>query len=493
MAETQGGNERPDGERAPAAPELLRAAMEKVVFFEWRLGEMAAELAAARSRATAAELERAGLAEQRSQAERDAEAARHHVHALEGERERLSSLLARPAHLAAESAAAQAERMRAAGLAAELAEARREIDRQRAERDRWLDERLSQALGSGDSEGSLASFISELRGEVIALRERQKQSDELLRQAGIAQPIAASRPPAPAAPRRELLEEARALWSQRRPGPSADLPGTAPFAHASAPGPGVAATALAEQCLRGLSARDPARREQAARHLAAMPVPVAAPALASALGVELDARARGQMAVALVACGGPAAADLVAELQSDPEPLVRLSALDALCSLGDRATGALETASRDPSPAVRRRAAAIASALGSEEIRARFAMDADGSVRAATSIRELPAPAQKPAPAAPAPDDVPARSRASAMRAVSVPDEVPVRDLVRDAVLAVQTAIFGMTENELAEALSLPDSEVPALVASMVSSGRLARRGKRLVATGPGAAAQGGP
>jgi len=50
-----------------------------------------------------------------------------------------------------------------------------------------------------------------------------------------------------------------------------------------------------------------------------------------------------------------------------------------------------------------------------------------------------------------------------------------------------------MTENELAEALSLPDSEVPALVASMVSSGRLARRGKRLVATGPGAAAQGGP
>ena len=49
MAETQGGNERPDGERAPAAPELLRAAMEKVVFFEWRLGEMASELAAAQA------------------------------------------------------------------------------------------------------------------------------------------------------------------------------------------------------------------------------------------------------------------------------------------------------------------------------------------------------------------------------------------------------------------------------------------------------------
>src|SRR5207244_2787877 len=101
----------------------------------------------------------------------------------EGERERLSSLLARPAHLAAESAAAQAERMRAAGLAAELAEARREIDRQRAERDRWLDERLSQALGSGDSEGSLASFISELGGDrargampARAVRARSRQA-----------------------------------------------------------------------------------------------------------------------------------------------------------------------------------------------------------------------------------------------------------------------------------------------------------------------------
>src|SRR2546423_2748774 len=273
--------------------------MEKVVFFEWRLGEMAAELAAAQPRATAAELERARLAQQRSEAEREAEAARQHAHALEGERERLSSLLARPAHLAAESAAAQAERMRAAGLAAELAEARREIDRQRAERDRWLDERLSQALGSGDSEGSLASFISELRGEVIALRERQKQCDELLGQAGIAQPASASRPPLPAAPRRDLFEEARALWAHgagsgdtiRNSVPGAGIAYGVPGFPSPGPRPGAAANALAEQCLRGLLARDPARREQAARHLAAMPVPAAAPALASALGTESDMRA----------------------------------------------------------------------------------------------------------------------------------------------------------------------------------------------------------
>ena len=468
--------------------------MEKVVFFEWRLGEMAAELAAAQSRAAATEIERARLAEQRSEAEREAEAARQHAHALETERERLSSLLARPAQAAADHAAAQAERARSAELAANLAEARREIERQRAERDRWLDERLSQALGSGDSEGSLAAFISELRGEVIALRERQKQCDELLRRAGIAPPSSSSSLPPAAAPQGDAVEEPRAPWSQGRiarppdPVPAARTATPAPPA-ALAPRPGAAATALAEQCLRGLAARDPARREQAARHLAAMPVPAAAPALASALGGETDPRARAQMAVALVACGGPAAADLVAGLQSDPEPLVRLSALDALCSLGERATDALQVAGRDDSPAVRRRAAAIASSLGLEEIRARFAMDAEGSVRAASVLREAPAP--KPAPVAEA---VPARGRSVAVRAIPAAPELPDRDAGRDAVLAVQTAIFGMTEDELAEALSLPVSEVSALVASLVSAGRLARRGKRLVAAaGPGAVAQGGP
>jgi len=247
---------------------------------------------------------------------------------------------------------------------------------------------------------------------------------------------------------------------------------------------GAAAGALADQCLRGLSARDPARREQAARHLAAMPVPSVAPALASALGAESDPRTRGQIALALVACGGPAAADLVSGLQSDPEPLVRLAALDALCSIAERAADALRAAERDDSPALRRRAAAIAAALGLTEIRGRLAMDAEPSVRAATAVRELPPPPE-PAPASPAPE-VPARNRAAPVRAV--PPSGGPRDLAGDAVLAVQTAIFGLTEAELAEALSLPAPEMPALVASLVSAGRLARRGKRLVA-----AAQGGP
>ena len=500
MAETRGGNERPDSERAPAAPELLRAAMEKVVFFEWRLGEMAAELAAAQARAEAAEIERARLAEQRSEAERETEAARRRAHELEAERQRLSSLVVRPAHAAAEHTAAQAERVRSAELAASLAEARREIERQRAERDRWLDERLSHALGAGDSEASLAAFISELRAEVISLRERQRQCDELLEKAGIAPPASWSPPePLVPAPRHDTVEAARAFWSQGRLGANPD-PALAARAEAVPPAPaappirtGAAASALADQCLRGLSARDPARREQAARHLAAMPVAAAAPALASALGGETDPRARGQIALALVACGGGAGADLVAGLQSDPEPLVRLSALDALCSLADRAPDALRAAARDDSVAVRRRAAAIAASLSREEIRARFAMDAEGSVRAASAVRELPEP-PKPPPTAPAAEAAPGGGRAAPVRAVPAPSDRSARDLASDALLAVQTAIFGLTETELAESLSLPASAISPLVASLVSAGRLTRRGKRLVAAaGPGAAAQGGP
>jgi len=498
VAETRGGNERADSERAPAAPDLLRAALEKVVFFEWRLGEMAAELAAAQSRAASAEMERARVAQQRADAEREAEQVREHARALEAERERLSSLLARPAQAAADHAAAQAERARAAQLAAELAQARDEIQRQRAERDRWLDERLAQALGAADAEGSLASFISELRGEVIALRERQKQCDELLRRAGIVPPeLSTPAPPVAAAARpQEAVELGRELWAQGRLGAQEDLasaaravgaprmaaPDSSAASESAAHAGGAAASALAEQCLRGLSARDPARREQAARHLSAMPVPAAAPALASALGIESEPRVRAQLALALVACGGSGAADLVVRLQSDAEPLVRLSALDALCSLPDRAAAALDAAVRDGSPAVRRRAAAIASTLGIEEILARLTMDSEATVRAATALRELPAPA-------PAPVEKP---RAAALRPVETPP--PPRDVAREAVLAVQTAIFGLTEAELSAALSLSETETSSVVAELVGAGRLARRGKRLVAAaGPGAAAQGGP
>src|SRR5438105_7382677 len=212
--------------------------MEKVVFFEWRLGEMAAELAAAQARATAAEAQRDRVAAQRSESERETWEARQQAHHLESERDRLATLLARPAQAVAEAAAVQSERTRAEKLESELSEARREIERQRLERDRWLAERLAQAQGEGNSEGSLAEFIAELRGEVIALRERQKQSDDLLHSAGIEPPPSANRPPPagalPALPR-DPMEQARTLWLQGRIGAVPLGNGSAPARPAAAP------------------------------------------------------------------------------------------------------------------------------------------------------------------------------------------------------------------------------------------------------------------
>jgi hypothetical protein len=501
----------------------MRAAMEKVVFFEWRLGEMAAELAAAQARASAAESERDRIAAQRFESERQAFDARQQAHHLESERERLATLLARPAQAVAEAAAVQSERTRAEQLESELSEARREIERQRLERDRWLAERLAQAQGEGNSEGSLAEFIAELRGEVIALRERQKQCDDLLQSAGIEAPLSADRaPPAGTLPGlpRDPMEQARTLWMQGRIGavplgngfaPARPPPAPAQERAAAPPvardpvlaaarmrrsAPSAAAVALAEQCMRGLSARDPARREQAARHLAAVPVPAAAPALASALRVESEPRARGQMAAALVACGGAAAADLVAEMLADSEPLVRLAVLDALCSIPERAMAALETAAGDPSPSVRRRVAALSTAMGAAEVRARLAMDPDDSVRTATNARE---PAAAQGPAAHAREAEPAKLRMTSpapvsMRPTIAESDFGGRDLAREAVLAIQTAIFGLTDSELASALSVPEAVAGPLVARLVSSGRLTRRGKRLVAAQTsGVAAQGGP
>jgi HEAT repeat protein len=279
------------------------------------------------------------------------------------------------------------------------------------------------------------------------------------------------------------VKQARALLAEGRlsiaaPLPAAPKPAAPPMpvalpamelaASVPARPQGTAARALAEQCLRGLSARDPIRREQAARHLVAVPHPSAAPTLAAALGSESEARVRAQMVRALAACGGAGAADLVAQLQTDAEVLVRLAALDALCGLPDRAQQALEVAANDSSPALRRHAAALAVATGAGELAGRLACDPDASVRAAT----VPGPAAVEAPRA------------------AVESALP--DIARDVVHAVQAAIFGLTEPELARVLAMPEPEASAIAARLVSAGSLARRGKRLVAAAPLAAAEGG-
>lgn len=377
----------------PSPAELLRAALEKIVFFEWRLQEIAAELSAAQSRCASAEQARAQAEEDARAADQRAKSARLQVAELEAERGRLASLLARPMR-GADPAALEAERQKSAGLKAALDEAQRKLEAGKAERDRWLNEMLDQAQNGDEAPAALAQFISELRGEVIALRDRQKQCDALLAQAGIAPPEAAvSEPPAPLPQREpEPVEQARQLWAEGRLEPAPVL--TTHFAMPAQPG-NAAARALADQCVRNLSALDPARREQAAKHLASVPVPAAAPALANALGVEKEPKPRAQLARALAACGGEGAAEIVARLQSQEEPaLVRMAAVEALCAISGRARAAIEKAAEDATPAVRRRAAALAAAEGFDDLVARFSSDLDASVRAAVDAarREAPPP-----------------------------------------------------------------------------------------------------
>lgn len=464
----------------PSPAELMRAALEKIIFFEWRLSELAAELSGAQSRCASAELERGRAEEDTRAAEQRARSARLQVAELEAERSRLASLLAQPSRGLVDGQALEAERSHSAQLQADLTEARQQLAAGRAERERWLSEMIAQARSGDEAPAALAQFISELRGEIIALRDRQKQSDALLAQAGIAPPAREPSQPPPSLPRRdpEPVEQARQLWVEGRIGGTRDAElaqraapvHTSHFAaplpraaNVSSEGPaqahgGVAARALADQCLRNLTAAEPSRREQAARHLAAVPLGAAAPVLASALGVERDSKARAQMARALAACGGEGAADVVAQLQATHEPpLVRLAAAEALCTLPSRARAALVCAAQDPAAAVRRRAAALAAAEGFEDLLAQLSSDPEASVRAACAAarREAPAPVEPEAP--------------------------PARDPAAEVLQAVQAALFGLTEQEIAEHVGVPEDEARLLAGTLLAAGRLGRRGKRLV------------
>jgi len=417
-----------DASTLPEPAELLRAALEKVVFFEWRVSELSAELAAAQTRCANSEAARAEAEEEARAAGALVKKARQQCVELESERARLSALLAHPAHAAPEPepGALQAERRRTAFLAAELENVRAELARSRAERERWLSEMVAQARSGDEAPAALAEFISELRGDVIALRDHQKKCEALLAQAGIAPPVFESGAvPALEARQPEAVRDARRMWEEGRLSPAPVA--TTHFAFPAEPRAGAAAHALADQCLRSLLSSDPARREQAARHLCAAPLPSAAPAIASALSQEPDPKARAQLARALTACGGEGAAEIVAQLQSAAEaPLVRMAALEALCAIPARARVALEAASRDEAPAVRRRAAAISASEGFDDLVSQFAADSDPSVRAAVTAAQTEAP---PAVApAPEPKAAPAPAAAAASRD-------PVRAALRRLVL----------------------------------------------------------
>lgn len=340
---------RPPGERSIDPGELLRSALEKIVFFECRVSQLDAELTAARQVA---------------------------------ERARADAAVART-HEAEASRALAAEREARAGLALREVELSERVRLLEAERERLLSglverARLGGAAGAdgapGPEEGGaeLASFIAELRAELEALRSWKEAA-----LAAQGWPLAATHatflaeaaaggasrsegaPAAPRAPAGATLDE---LAGAFRAGGRTGV-GAAETAQLKAFLTTHADLVLWERAMADLSAADPADRLRAIAHLEALGARAAAPLLAAALGREPEAGVKVELLKALARFEEPFAADLAARELSDARPEVRAAALTALATLAEGSVEPrLVTALSDPSALVRRRAAVLLNA-----------------------------------------------------------------------------------------------------------------------------------
>lgn len=338
--------------------EILRGALEKIVFFECRVDQLESELRTARATASRAR-EEAGEARRRE-------------------------------------AEAQA-RLAEAGVQAEAL--RREIgeltDRTRLleeERSRFLtglveQARVAGATGTEPGEGrdaDLAGFIAELRAEIDRL-SRWKAAAE---GAGIALEDGGGRSLSEAAaPRRpvslpELAERFAESGRARLGGAeAASLPAAFPTR---------SERTLYLRSLEELSSGDASVRKRASGCLKALGAGAAVPVLGAALGRERDAGARAAIVEALGGLGERAAAPLLERELGHEQAVVRAAALDALAALlGAEATPALSAGLGDESAAVRRRAAMLlgfAAGDGADEALSSALADADpGVARAAAA------------------------------------------------------------------------------------------------------------
>jgi hypothetical protein len=315
-----------EGVLASGGPEvLLRGALEKIVFFECRLSQLEAELAAAQTVAA-----------------REKEAAAG-VRTREVELETLLAKLRGALATAGSRGAELEDRVR-------LLEAERErfltglVDRAR----------VAGAPGEGEGEAAgeqadLAGFIAELRSEIDRLKPWKAAAEK----AGI------------------TVDDGGSVAVGEPVGPASSVSGLAArFQEAGRLGlapreaermkerlPTRAERSLYETSMDDLASADPACRRRAADCLRALGSRTAAPLVAAAIGRERDPAVKAALLSALAAFGEPATADLALRESQDPRPVVRAAALEALASLAkDRAEPALAGALNDPSPMVRRRA-----------------------------------------------------------------------------------------------------------------------------------------
>jgi hypothetical protein len=406
--------------------ELLRSALEKIVFFECRVASLEHELEAAHAVAL--------------RAREEAQGARRR----EGE---LEALLAQSRGEQAVSGAHNGE----------LAERVRLLE---AERERFLSGMVERARVSGapaddggepGSESDLAGFISELRGEIESLRAWKRAAEEagarVESEAGARMAptpmettgASASVEEAAAAPEPTATSSANAISTSPSPSPRAsgervgergELPAPTPVPLAikavalPAPSPtpiprapaanrtdslstlatrmgaqgrlGVAPgdaralspafttrseRALYERSLDDLASSDADARRRAADCLRVLGSPSATPLVAAALGREGDASVKAALLAALGALAEPGAADLAARELGDARPQVRAAALEAAAALGRaKAVPHLARGLADASPLVRRRAAIL---LGFAAVG-----EADDALAAALSDRD---------------------------------------------------------------------------------------------------------
>ena len=313
-------HERPDA--------LLKSALEKIVYFEARAAQLSNDLAQAQA-------ERDRVKGELAQASQREIELRRVIAELEVRTQR--------AHSEREEAATVAEALR----------------RERAE---LLGKILDASRLNGEtSDFDLASFIAELRSEVILRRSPSAGSAPVL----IMPPPAVEAPPAAREPKPSYITtQAQALEAQGRLTVSAaelaSLERASPFA-------GRTEETLFGFSVRELSAPDASARVRAAERLTALGHPAAAPALATALHAETEARVKVALLEALSHLAKAEAVPVVVPQLSAPSPEVRMTALKALLKLDATQAGPhLAAAVKDPDSAVRRRASLLALSLTGE-------------------------------------------------------------------------------------------------------------------------------
>jgi len=384
--DTPGGpTETVSDERAEA---LLRSALEKIVYFEARSGQLEGDAAAARAEADRLKNELGAAASRevglrQHQAELEVDLARAHR-----DREELG----------------------------------RVVDALRIERATLVDKLLDAArirgkLSAEDGSFDLAAFISQLRSEALAARgvpegpqlpatapepaereaweptvEVEPADDAAAFQAEVARQMASgvwddeagagqkpsSPRPAPAAA--DLAETLRAQGRLTSPPPAPTVP------RRRLPG---------EETLFGFSARElsapePGARVRAAERLATLGDRAGAQPLAAALHAERDPVVAVALLAAFRALSGPEGAAVVEPFVEAPFAEVRIGALKTLVALDPkRAVPRLRQAAQDADPAVRRRATLLGLQLPAEEARALERIqgkDSDPEVRRVSAL-----------------------------------------------------------------------------------------------------------